>query len=86
MGEKLVVGKVLGREVSREELLAAFGKVEPLGNWKLPVNAVVELEEDELPMVNEAVIFFTGSVPKFLSKGGKTYRVQAVGYYNAIGA
>ena len=55
---------------SRGELSGAFDKVADRTNWKLPVLATVDLDERELAMVQEAVIFFTGSVPKFEARIG----------------
>jgi hypothetical protein len=87
-----VVAKVLGTDVTRGELLAAFNRVANKLNWKLIIDALVELDEHrEMAMIREAVIFFTGSVPTFAAIAGAAkpkcrYRVTAAGYYQTVGA
>src|SRR5262245_44728559 len=87
-----VVAEVNGRKVTRGELRDAFDRVADKANWKNPVDAVIDISGDaEMAMIREAVIFFTGSVPKFAPrKGAKLpgcrYRVTARGYYLAVGA
>jgi hypothetical protein len=92
-----IVTTVFGRPVTRGELLAAFNRVADRTNWKNSINAVITISTlDEKNLIREAVIFFTGSVPAFIPvrvkllegerEGLPLYRVQAVGYYAAIGA
>ena len=90
-GRNQVAGKVNGRDVTRGELSVAFDAVADKANWKNPVDSVVDLNDAEMAMVREAVVFFTGSVAKFEArKGAKLprcrYRVRAAGYYKTIGA
>lgn len=97
-GREQLVAWVMGRQVSRGELDEAFKKVQPKDNWKNPINAEVVVEGDEeIAMIREAVIFFTGSVPSFKALrpvrpirgkdgGAMLYKVVAAGYYVAIGA
>jgi hypothetical protein len=85
-----VVGQVQGQPVTRGELSLAFARVQNRTNWKLAVDATVTLATNrEILVLREAVIFFTGSVPTFsvvISPDGLRYRVQAAGYYAAVGA
>jgi hypothetical protein len=87
-----VVATVMGKPVTRGELSTAFNRIAPKGNWKNPINAVVDIANDfDKALMSEAIIFFTGSVPKFLPRGGGKlpgcrYRVTAKGYYLTVGA
>ncbi len=65
-------------------LREAFSWVQDRTNWKLPVHAIIE-PKDRL-VVEEAIVFFTGSVPRFTELPGGQLYVQAAGYYEAIGA
>jgi hypothetical protein len=72
-------------------LRAAFERVQNAAHWKNPVDAVVDLNDAEMATLREAIIFFTGSVPAFKPRVGAAlprcrYRVQAIGYYLAVGA
>lgn len=69
---------------TREQLYDAFNKVCAV-NWKDPIDATIDSSDKDI--VYEAVIFFTGSVPTFTPiMGTPYYRVQAVGYYEAVGS
>jgi hypothetical protein len=91
-----VVAKVGGREVTRGELKTWFDMVADKKNWKMPVDAVVPLKDfDDMMLLREAIVFYTGSNPSFESMGpGQTFtmserhrfRVKAAGYYAAVGA
>lgn len=85
-----VVAKTLdGRECTRAQLTAAFNRVAPTDNWKLAIDTTIQLEPLDREVVREAVIFFTGSVPKFEYAGccgDLTCRVTAAGYYATCGA
>jgi hypothetical protein len=89
---KMIVANVMGRAVTQGELKVAFEAVADKVNWKMPIDAVVDLDPYTMAMVKEAVVFFTGSVAKFKALTGTTtdgigrYRVTAAGYYAAIGA
>lgn len=89
---KQVVAKIAGRDVTQGELAAAFDKVADKANWKLPIDATVDLSGDaDLATIREAVVFFAGCVPTFVPVVGAAlpgcrYRVRAVGYYAAVGA
>lgn len=82
-----IVGQVMGRDVTRGELSEAFKLVADKSNWKNRIDALVVLTEDQMHLVHDAVIFFTGSVPHFQPlQIRNNYRVTAAGYYSAIGA
>lgn len=74
-----------GTSYSREQLLAAFNSVCNKDNWKMPIDAIVE--DPDYDMIKEAVAFFAGCKPSFEPiHGTDRVRVQAVGYYQAVGA
>jgi hypothetical protein len=75
-----------GTSYSREELKAAFERVENSENWKNPINSIVKASDEELDAIKEAVIFFAGCVPTFLRLPQDQVLVTAVGYYGAVGA
>lgn len=80
------VGTVLGKAVTRGELSQAFDLVANRDNWKMPIDATVWLDDWQKACVHEAVIFFTGSIPRFHWLAPRQYRVVAAGYYATIGA
>lgn len=69
-----------------QSLREAFSQVASRSNWKAPIAWIIEGKDQAL--VEEAIIFFTGSVPTFTKAEGNTGRlvVKAEGYYSAIGA
>jgi hypothetical protein len=87
-----VVAQVNGRAVTRGELKIAFDAVANKANWKMPVDATVNLDAHTKALVAEAVPFFTGSHARFQLLSGTTtggigrYRVRAAGYYKTVGA
>lgn len=79
------------REYSEEELHSAFDRVKNKEHWKLPIRCTIDYkDEDDIDLIRESVIYFTGSVPDIdvreLKNGKKRVKVSAVGYYIAIGA
>lgn len=90
--DAMVVARILGHDVTRGELSAAFDRVANRDNWKDRIDVVVDVANDvELATIREAVVFFTGSVPTFEPRPGAglpgcRYRVRAAGYYAAVGA
>lgn len=67
------------------QLTKVFDDVTQLmDNWKMPIDSTCK--KDDVDMVREAIIFFTGSVPYFSDLDGDRVNVTALGYYNAIGA
>ena len=88
---KTVVATVMGKPVTQGQLSEAFDRVADKANWKNKIDAVVDLNDQEMAMISEAVVFFTGSVAKFAPRNGAAlpkcrYRVTAAGYYATIGA
>lgn len=88
-----VVSEVFGRKVTRGQLSEAFDRVSDPLNWKNPIDRVVSIADArERAMIEEAVVFFTGSRPTFTkvnrpaSGGPDNYRVKAAGYYATCGA
>ncbi len=69
-----------------QSLRRAFNEVASRRNWKDPIAWIIEAKDQAL--VEEAIIFFTGSVPTFTKAEGSTGRlvVKADGYYIAVGA
>ena len=69
---------------TRKEWDDAFKLIADSDNWKMPIKAIVDL--DDLEVCNEASIFFTGSVLEVDYNEGTRVGVSAPGYYNTIGA
>jgi hypothetical protein len=72
---------------------AIFSLVEDKANWKNKIDKCIELKagSDLHEALKDAVIHFTGSVPTFtfFPTGhllGGYARIQAAGYYAAVGA
>lgn len=84
-----VINPETGTRYSRSELSAAFARVSPTPNWKTRIDEFVTLgpdADDEIMVIREAVIFYTGSVPTFTKVSESTCRVKAAGYYATIGS
>lgn len=85
-----VVAKVLGEEVTRGTLSEAFDTVCDPKNWKMPIDKTIAFDGSdrahrEIALIEEAIKFFSGSVPK-MRFGRDEVRITAPGYYNTIGA
>jgi hypothetical protein len=65
------------------ELRAAFEAVQA-PNWKDPISAYVA--DEFRPVVRAAIIFFAGCEPTFTAYGTGHLKVEAEGYYAAVGA
>jgi len=65
-------------EEAQARLTAAFEVVCEPGDWRAPIDAVIP-PGNSLPLIAEAIIHFTGTVPRFF-RVGTTYRVKAAGY------
>jgi hypothetical protein len=64
-----------------------FEKVQNPAGWKLPIDSIlVGISPEDRIKVGAAVIFYTGSVAHWTRIEGETWRVQAAGYYEAVGA
>lgn len=93
-----VVMQHAGKPVTRAELNDLFQKVQNRSNWKYPIEAVVELDDDEVAKLSYAIGFFAGSPSEFIScnspvargpvvtPGKQWYMVTAPGYYVCVGA
>jgi len=87
-----VVARILGVDVTRNALSQAFDSVANKTNWKLPIDAVVTINDKngnyERSLILEAVRFFAGCEAQIskCSMAGNKWRVRAVGYYAAVGA
>ena len=74
-------------EARQAELKAAFERVENKINWKMPIDAIVRINNlDEEILIHDAVVHFAGCVPKFHHYGNRMFNVTAIGYYAAVGA
>ena len=77
-----------GTPYTKALLTAAFELVEDKANWKNPIDAKVFVYTDAewlAPIMREAVVFFTGSVPT-TEMDGDYMTVKADGYFAAVGA
>lgn len=90
-----VVDRIMGRDVTRADLSAAFNRVADRSNWKLPIVTEISISSDfEMETIRRAVEFFTASRATFTPvrvlracvPGVMLYRVEAAGYYAAVGA
>lgn len=72
-------------DFTREQLTKAFRAVQNPGHWKDEINCFCK--KLDRAATEEAIIFFTGSVPTF-ARVGRTplLRVKADGYWAAMGA
>ena len=63
-----------------EQLASAFDRVRDSRDWKAPIRAVIPSEDR--PVVEQAVLWFTETVPSFESVPGEPDQlvVRAVGY------
>jgi hypothetical protein len=77
-----------GLGLTRGSAERLFDSVSDRSNWKLPVDGYVWPEQREA--MEQAIIFFTGSVPVFTScevcVNCGMLHVTAGGYYEAVGA
>jgi hypothetical protein len=86
----LPINPETGTIYSRAELREAFDAVQDETNWKLPIDAAIPAYMRDV--TEEAVVFFAGCRPTFTAINPKArrsvrrLRVQAIGYYAAVGA
>lgn len=73
---------------TREELKAAFERVQDPTNWKNPIKAVITVKDRdaETRVIGSAIDFFAGGGAEFQDGPKNTVRVRAPGYYVLIGA
>jgi hypothetical protein len=77
-----------GATRKQSELAAAFSKVANKANWKLPISRATlrhGMPQDEQNLITDAIVHFTGSVPRF-KQDHVWFVVEADGYYRAVGA
>lgn len=91
------IADINGKLFNKIDLSAAFDLVRNKANWKNPIDCELQLTGEQIALIRDAVIYFAGCEPTFravgtvvqFDNGGNavlTYRVQAKGYYNAVGA
>lgn len=74
-----------GREWTRDELSAAMDAVKNPKGWKLPIDAVID--RDAMNVTADAIVFFAGCQATFTEHFRAGFvRVQAIGYYAAVGS
>lgn len=61
-----------------KQLKEAFDKVCDPNDWKNPIKTVISLNENR-EIIREAIIYFTGTIPIFVTNG-KEINVSALGY------
>jgi len=66
------------------DLRKAFEKVQNPEHWKMPIQAGCDVADRDITA--KAIVFFTGSVARFTHLHGRTWLVEAEGYYAAVGA
>lgn len=82
-----VVERSRGFEYTRGEFRRLFDLVSPKGDWKGAIDALVDPGPDRYRHgLRQAVIFYTGSVPKITITPQGKFRVVAAGYYASVGA
>lgn len=62
---------------TQKELDRLFGLVCDPNDWKAPINALIDPDDED--GVEEAIIHFTATIPDFVPEGDKV-RVTAEGY------
>lgn len=76
---------------TRDQMLEAFKLIQDKKHWKNPIRSVCQ--ESEIPLITEAIIYFTATTPEFtnhrvvkrrhgrFTKGMTICDVTAVGYF-----
>ena len=72
---------------SDEQMKQAFDLVKDKEHWKNPIKVTLPFttSEETLDIIFEAVVYYTGSMAE-IYKVKKGYRVEAIGYFMAVGA
>jgi len=74
-------------QYTQEQMHQAFENVQDKTNWKNPIDCIIDDPgEENLECLRDAIIHFTGSIARINSVDEGKVRVQANGYYLAIGA
>lgn len=73
-------------DAEQAERTAVFNKIAPAGNWKMPIDAVID--EADLAECEQAAIWFTGGPIEVVWRHSMPGRVRVfgLGYYHHIGA
>lgn len=76
------------RGYKQRQLEAAFKLVQPVGNWKMKIDARVPYaaDSDEVKLICASIDYFTGGLWKVTPVGASETRIKAPGYYAVIGA
>ena len=69
----------------KAELEKSFDEVRSHKDWKLPISKMIYASLKQQSLIADAVVFFTGSVPTFTPAAHGHVRIEADGYYAAIG-
>lgn len=92
------IAHVNGRDYTKSDLDKAFDLVRHPENWKRTIDCRVQLTDEQVCLIQDAVIYFTGSVPTFTPVSHSTvqfnnagvperlYHVKADGYYLTCGS
>ena len=85
--EKLELPSLIGLPVhERLALEKYFQQVVNKNGWKKPINALIHVSADEIPLVKRSIEVFTGSREiEIVEENPGEYRVSAEGYYNSLG-
>lgn len=85
--EKLELPTLRGLPIQERLVLEKyFAQVANPNGWKKPINAVIHIAADEIPLVKRSIETYTGSRYIEISEEAPgEYRVCAEGYYNALG-
>lgn len=87
---KLTLNPETGSVFSGAQLREVFELVCGRENWKAEIDATVGCpvnvtEPIFVEMIQDAVIFFTGSIPTVIKNDAGEFKVRAVGYHRATG-
>lgn len=76
-----------GEQFTRQRLLDLFSVVANPDNWKVEIDATIDLAREDVEALKQAIVFFTGSEATIEYLGnGLEARVTAAGYYQTCGA
>ena len=71
-------------EINQSQRMEWFKKIEPKGNWKLPIDSWIK--QVEFQNCNEAARWFTGGSLEIVESSYNMIHVRGKGYYANIGA
>lgn len=67
---------------THEQLSEAFDLVRDMDDWRKPINKTINVDDSMLPLIEEAIIYFTGTVPELTTTLDGLILVLAIGYRN----